>query len=138
MKLPLPSPFKTIVPELIPMSFGRRESRVSMSTPVYLIRTGDSTLPDLAMTENVSNFGARVVTNRPCQVGEFHRISPFPGEYHLKAQVVYCHSRGNDEYCVGLKLQYSFSDWWAGVFGQRRRPNHQISMRSLAEAKRDR
>lgn len=99
---------------------GRKEPRIAVTTPVYLIRTGDSVLPDLAMTENVSAYGARVLTNRSCRVGEDHRISPFPGEYHLKATVIYCSPRPNHQYCIGLKLHFAFNDWWSGVFGQRR------------------
>jgi hypothetical protein len=99
---------------------GRKEPRIAVTTPVYLIRTGDSVLPDLAMTENVSAYGARLLTSRPCQVGEAHRISPFPGEYHLKATVVYCTPRPNHQYCIGFKLNFAFTDWWSGVFGQRR------------------
>lgn len=99
---------------------GRKEPRIALTTPVYFIRTGDALLPDLAVTDNVSSYGARVVTNRPCHVGEDHRISPFPGEYHLKATVIYCTPRPNNQYWIGLKLQFAFTDWWAGVFGQRR------------------
>lgn len=99
---------------------GRREARVVLSTPIYLIRFGDALPPDLVSTENVSTHGVRLVTSRPCDVGEDHRISPFPGEYHLQARVVYCRPRPNNQYCVGLKLEYSFIDWWAGVFGQRK------------------
>ncbi|HKS82649.1 MAG TPA: hypothetical protein VJR23_14185 [Candidatus Acidoferrales bacterium] len=101
------------------MSLGRKETRITLTTPVYLIRTGDTDVPDLVMTENVSTNGVRVVTNRACQAGEHHRISPFPGEYHLSARVIYCLPRHDRQFSVGLRLQYSFTQWWAGVFGQR-------------------
>src|SRR5579863_1712425 len=101
------------------MSLGRKETRSALTTPVYLIRTGDTDLPDLVMTENVSTCGARVVTSRACHAGEQHRISPFPGEYHLSARVVYCQPRPDHQFSVGLRLNYSFAQWWAGTFGQR-------------------
>ena len=101
------------------MSLGRKETRIALTTPVYLIRTGDTDLPDLVMTENVSTCGARVVTSRACHAGEQHRISPFPGEYHLSARVVYCQPRPDHQFSVGLRLNYSFAQWWAGTFGQR-------------------
>lgn len=106
------------------MSLGRKETRIAVATPVYLIRTGDTDLPDLVMTENVSTCGARVVTSRPCQAGDHHRVSPFPGEYHLSARVVYCLPRADHQFSVGLRLQYSFTQWWAGTFGQRDAVKH--------------
>jgi hypothetical protein len=69
-------------------------------------------LPDLALTENVSPRGARIVTKRFRKPGELCELASLTGGFYMAARVVYCERLANRNYCIGLELQDYQQDWW--------------------------
>jgi hypothetical protein len=89
------------------------EGRVPMVLPVYLLDDKRGPQPaELALTENVSSSGARVVTKWRREPGDPQRITLLSGETLLTAQVVYCHPVPKSSFCVGLKLTERCAGWW--------------------------
>lgn len=91
---------------------GRFETRVSLTIPLYLL---DPKLPSpsmLALTENVSARGARIVTKQTAIAGENWQIAALSGELRLVAQVIYCEPLSNNNFCIGLRLEHPIQNWW--------------------------
>jgi hypothetical protein len=92
---------------------GRMETRVSIVMPVYLLDAKRSTQPpELALTQNVSATGARVVTKWRREPGDQERLSLLSGDTALSAAVVYCHATPKSSYCIGLRLLEPSVGWW--------------------------
>lgn len=92
---------------------GRMETRVPIVMPIYLLdarRTAQA--PELALTENVSPNGVRVITKWKRQPGEQEHFALLSGEEALRAEVVYCLQTPKNAYCVGLRLQRPRAGWW--------------------------
>jgi hypothetical protein len=89
---------------------GRIEKRVGMEIPVRLAseRIG---VVEKVVTVNVSPRGARVITKRRWRTDDHVGIASLAGDRPVPARVVYCHSEGGDNFCVGLELRRSFFDW---------------------------
>jgi hypothetical protein len=92
---------------------GRMETRLQVAVPIYLLdgRKGAQP-PELALTENVSSSGVRVVTKWRREPGERERVTLLGGDTPLSAKVVYCHPVPQNSYCVGLKLEEHRAGWW--------------------------
>lgn len=92
---------------------GRMEARVAIALPIYLLDAKRAAQPpELALTENVSASGIRVVTKWRREPGEQERVTLLSGEDALAAQVVYCQQAPNSGYCVGLRLKQPCAEWW--------------------------
>jgi hypothetical protein len=92
---------------------GRTEARLQIAMPIYLIdRRRTAQPPELALTENVSSNGVRVVSKWLRKPGEQERFTLLSGERALAAQVVYCHQTPNNSYCIGLRLRQPCAGWW--------------------------
>ena len=92
---------------------GRTEARLLIVMPIYLIdgrRTAQP--PELALTENVSANGVRVVSKWKRKPGERERFTLLAGEDALTAQVVYCQQTPQNSYCIGLRLRQPCAGWW--------------------------
>lgn len=107
---------------------GRIEARVPLTIPIYLASTTGPDATELVVTENVSTHGVRATSKRRWQPGEQHRVTPLTGEFDLQARVVYCQSLPNSTFCIGLKLQYSFTMWWErSVTSSRKSESHNVA-----------
>lgn len=94
---------------------GRMETRLQLAVPIYLLDAKRGAQPpELALTENVSSSGVRVVTKWRREPGERERVTLLSGDAPLTAEVVYCHPVPQNSYCVGLKLQQRRAGWWNG------------------------
>ncbi len=92
---------------------GRMETRLPIVMPIYLIDGRRSAQPpELALTENVSANGVRVVSKWKRKPGEQQRFTLLSGEDALAAQVVYCHQTPSNSYCIGLRLRQPCAGWW--------------------------
>ena len=92
---------------------GRAEARLSIAMPIYLIdRRRTAQPPELALTENVSSNGLRVLTKWQRKPGEQERFTLLSGEDALTARVVYCHPTPANSYCIGLRLRQPCAGWW--------------------------
>jgi hypothetical protein len=72
----------------------------------------DAALTDLALTENVSPRGARIITKRARKAGDSCGLASLSGGFYVSARVVYCERLPNRNYCIGLELQESQQNWW--------------------------
>ena len=92
---------------------GRMEARLPITIPIYLIdRRRTAQPPELALTENVSPNGVRVISKWKHNPGEQERFTLMSGETALTAQVVYCHQQPDNSYCIGLRLRQPCAGWW--------------------------
>ncbi len=92
---------------------GRMEARLQIAMPIYLMdgrRTAQP--PELALTENVSSNGVRVVSKWQRKPGQPARFTLLCGDDALTARVVYCHQTPNNSYCIGLRLRQPCAEWW--------------------------
>jgi len=94
---------------------GRFETRVFLTVPLYLHDSNKSVPADLALTENVSSHGVRIVTKRAGNPGEEWQIAAMSNGIRHDARVVYCEALSNHNFCVGLELEQSAQNWWDGA-----------------------
>ena len=83
---------------------GRFEKRFDIAVSVFLAGLKESRTRERTVTENVSPHGARVDTARFWRRGEKLMIMPLIGEFLQDAQVIYCHRKANDRFCIGVKF----------------------------------
>jgi PilZ domain len=60
---------------------------------------------ELTYTDNVSDHGACVVSNRPWQLGEVAEVTSLLDQIPLLGKVAHCRKCGDDRYAIGLKFQ---------------------------------
>jgi hypothetical protein len=90
---------------------GRIEKRIPMQVPVHLVNAKGRRESEKVITENVSPHGARVVTKRAWRPGEASQLAPLTDEFQLTARVVYCHSRDDKSFSVGLEFSEARVQW---------------------------
>lgn len=92
---------------------GRMETRLPIIMPIYLLDARRiAQPPELALTENVSSNGVRLVTKWRRKPGEHERFTLLSGEDAFTARIVYCHQTPQNAYCVGLRLREPSTGWW--------------------------
>ena len=92
---------------------GRTEARLPIAMPIYLIdRRRTAQPPELALTENVSSNGLRVLSKWHRKPGEQERFTLLSGEDALTARVVYCQPAATTSFCSGLRLREPCAGWW--------------------------
>lgn len=91
---------------------GRFETRVFLTMPLYLCDPKGALPSRLALTENVSARGARIVTRETVATGESWFITPLTGDLRVSAQVIYCEPSSNNNFCIGLQLERPVHSWW--------------------------
>jgi hypothetical protein len=101
---------------------GRFEARVLLRLAVLMRSASDPALECLALTENVSSRGARILTKRPRKSGELCELSALAGDVFVSARVVYCERLASRTYCIGFELQDPQQDWWHGKIAFRAAP----------------
>ncbi len=94
---------------------GRFEARALLRVAVLVRGRSRRSLPDLALTDNVSARGARIITKRSRRPGDICELTGLSGASYVLARVVYCERLANRNYCIGLELQESQQNWWHGT-----------------------
>jgi hypothetical protein len=100
---------------------GRFENRVFLTVPLYLRDPNKSVPADLALTENVSAHGARIVTKRSGNPGEQWQVAAISNGVRHHARVIYCVAVSKHNFCIGLELEEPAQNWWDGCHELRRR-----------------
>lgn len=92
---------------------GRGDERVRVRIPVCLTSALDPYAPEVAVTENVSSGGLRVLGKRRRALGESHLIVATPSSAPpVFGRVIYCYARSGGGFAVGFKLQRIRDKWW--------------------------
>src|SRR5258707_6434337 len=65
---------------------------------------GAPPIVETVMIVNISSQGARVIARRYWQPHDQLVLSELIGDFHVDAEVVYCHRLENDQCAVGLKF----------------------------------
>jgi hypothetical protein len=90
---------------------GRYDKRTARAITIELLRLDESQLNKVAITENVSPRGARIVTEWNCAPGKHLLVTvPEEGAKSL-ARVVYCQRVESTKFAVGLQLVVRVEEW---------------------------
>jgi len=90
---------------------GRYERRTARAVRVELLRLDESRLNKIAITENVSPRGVRIVSDWSCASGK-HVLVTVPEEgVKSLARVVYCQRVESTKFAVGLQLVARVEEW---------------------------
>ncbi len=89
----------------------RSEDRIPMSVRVDLCSLDIRNRAHIGVTENTSNHGARVVSNKAWKAEERLNLRSLPGGLRARARVIYCEPRGADSYVIGLQLVAMTGKW---------------------------
>src|SRR5947208_11843190 len=90
---------------------GRYEERTPRAGTVEFLRFDELQLNKVAVTENVSPRGARIVTDWNCTPGKHVLVTaPEEGVKSL-ARVVYCQRLESTKFAVGLQLVVRVEEW---------------------------
>jgi len=90
---------------------GRVERRLSVTLRVRIASLDRPWLTELAMTENVSTFGARILVQDAWKPGERVLVESPGGVSSCEAHVVYCELLKTGTTAVGLRLARPRLDW---------------------------
>ncbi len=93
------------------MRTGRLEKRVPLAVPLRLACQEHRGYVESTHTENVSPFGARVVTRHKWRPDEQLLVSSPQGDFSSSARVVYCEQVRDEQCVIGLRLQSPFNAW---------------------------
>jgi hypothetical protein len=95
---------------------GRHQRRATLAAPLWLTSLEHAGKLDWAVTENVSERGARVITKIAWSEKEAVLISVPPG-FSADARIVYCHSLPSGNYVVGINVGECFPHWVRNLKG---------------------
>ena len=92
---------------------GRMEKRLPIAIVVHLARVQEEPVDgsELTYTDNVSAHGARVLSNRPWQVGELVQVTSFKEQTPIRGKVAHCQKIGDKRYSIGLNFNGSSVTW---------------------------
>lgn len=71
---------------------------------VNLARAQSPNGTELTYTDNLSAHGACVVSNHPWLPGEIVEVTSMLDHFAMRGKVVYCRSRGDNQYAIGLSF----------------------------------
>ena len=86
------------------MQIGRAEPRMSTNTVANLQSVDEPTLSETVVFENISEHGARLITNRRWPAGKRVIVSDSLVSFRTKAEVVYCAPHSLRRFAVGVKF----------------------------------
>ena len=69
------------------------------------------------MIVNISSHGARVIAHRYWQPRDRLVLTELIGDFHIDAEVVYCHRLDRDQCAVGLKFATAVDTAWPAGSG---------------------
>jgi hypothetical protein len=82
---------------------GRRVKRSLKDSQVFLAIGAQPLLPELASAENASPYGARLLTERPCEP-DTPVVIKFPQSEWVQARVVYCQRVPGKSFAIGIEF----------------------------------
>ena len=89
----------------------RCEERVATSESILLSSLEQPSIAESTRTQNLSSYGARVITQRIWPVGSVVAIRSLASSLRAEAGVVYCRFFSNRRFAIGLKLLSKKGDW---------------------------
>src|SRR5713101_519732 len=90
---------------------GRYEKRSERAVTVEVLRLDESRLNKIAVTENVSPRGARIVTDCNCAPGKHVLVTALEEGVKSLARVVYCQRVESAKIAIGLQLVVRVEEW---------------------------
>lgn len=80
------------------------EKRIPIAIVVHLTLVHDHSLrtTELTYTDNISEHGACVISNRPWNVDDAAEVTAMEDELALRGRVIHCQKRSENRYAVGL------------------------------------
>jgi hypothetical protein len=93
------------------MQPGRYEKRTPTAIAVMLTSSDPGVATELALTENISSVGARVVAKKPWSPNTYLVIESLEGDLQAEARVVYRQPIRESVYAVGLQLLAPKGNW---------------------------
>ena len=94
------------------MLSGRNQQRAAMHLAASLHTRGAPPVVETVMIVNISSHGARVIAHRSWQPHDQLVLSELIGDFHVDAEVVYCHRLDGDQCAVGLKFAAPVDGEW--------------------------
>ena len=91
----------------------RMEHRTLVRVEVQLLSTHATLINEFALTENVSRYGARVVTKTQWQPNQDVTVKLLQKNLSNRARVAYCNPVKEEEFAVGLQFSYPVATWTA-------------------------
>jgi hypothetical protein len=92
------------------MQCRRVEMRILLAGPVWLTSLENGGEFEIAITENTSTTGTRIVTSKPWKPTESVLISQPPG-FCAVGRIAYCHQLPSENFALGISLEAPPSDW---------------------------
>ena len=89
------------------------EHRTLVRVEVQLLSTHATLINEFALTENVSRYGARVVTKTQWQPNQDVTVKLLQKNLSNRARVAYCNPVKEEEFAVGLQFSYPVATWTA-------------------------
>jgi hypothetical protein len=100
------------VPErTIPVSNGRSERRIAKTVSVEVCLQDEAMLREVALAENVSAHGVRVLLERKWRPGQRVLVSSPKEGVRSQAKIVYCQRVAENRFAVGLELSRRVELW---------------------------
>ena len=93
------------------MQPGRLEKRNATAVAVMLTSRDRVSRTELAVTENISLRGARVLTKTPWSADDSLVVKSLEGDLQAEARVIYRQSLRENIYAVGLELVAPRGKW---------------------------
>jgi len=90
----------------------RLETRVPMTMAVNISNLQPLPGVETVFTENVSRRGARVVSARRWSPGDRLSLAVLPGNFRVRARVVYCRAQRENEFAIGLEFLEAAGGWF--------------------------
>lgn len=96
---------------------GRTERRLPLTISVLLLGKEGHQVPEQVTTENVSRYGARILSKQRWQSGQSLQVAPFADEFRDDACVIYCQP-DIKKFHVGLEFRGRARKWWREVVSE--------------------
>lgn len=95
----------------------RMESRTPARVGVEISGPDEPAIIEIALTENVSRHGARVVTKRHWQPNDSVIVKLLRGDRRSGARIAYCKPLKREAFAVGLQFSSARESWIDSEFG---------------------
>jgi hypothetical protein len=93
---------------------GRLEIRLSLVAQMRISSLANPSTSDIAITQNVSRYGARVAVHREWRAEEMVLVSAAPA-FSALAKIVYCQKIANQQFVAGIRLEGVAESWFASL-----------------------
>lgn len=93
-----------------PAKICRSAERSVLNVPLWITSLHRPAVFEVLSTENVSEFGVQMISQRPWKPAEQVLVSS-PPEFGRSGCVVYCKKLPSEDYLVGIQLDGPVEDW---------------------------